>query len=106
LACLEGLRHLICLRRWPAILESDCLRAVQVLSFEEVESSPSWAIIHEARDLLKIFREITVSKVDRVINGVAHVLAQVGKSGGSDILCDPVPDCVRDLVFLYCRNTL
>jgi ribonuclease HI len=106
LACLEGLQHLITLRRWPAILESDCLRVVQALTSEEVESSPCWAVIHEARELLKIFRGITVLKVDRVSNGVAHVLAQVGKSGGSDILCNSVSDCVRDLVFLDCRNTL
>jgi hypothetical protein len=106
LACLEGIRHLINLQRWPAILESDCLRAVMSISSESVEQSPSWALILEARELLKIFRDIVVSKVDRVCNGVAHVLAQVGKSGVSAILCDSVPDCVRDLVFLDCKNTL
>jgi hypothetical protein len=78
----------------------------QVLSSEEVELSPTWAIILEARELLKIFREITVSKVDRVSNGVAHVSAQVVKSGVSTILCDSVPNYVCDLVFLNCRNTL
>jgi hypothetical protein len=28
LACLEGLKHLINLRQWPAMVESDCLRAI------------------------------------------------------------------------------
>jgi hypothetical protein len=37
LDCLEGLWHLIHLRRWPAILESDCLRAVQAISSEANE---------------------------------------------------------------------
>jgi hypothetical protein len=37
LACVEGFRHLIHLRRWPAILESDCLRAVQAISSEANE---------------------------------------------------------------------
>jgi hypothetical protein len=64
------------------------------LSSEEMEQSSSWALILEARELLKIFRDIAVAKVDRVNNGVAHVLAQVGKSGVSSILCDSIPDCV------------
>ena len=41
LACLDGLRHLINLRRWPATLESDCLRAVMALSSQDEEQSPS-----------------------------------------------------------------
>jgi hypothetical protein len=75
-------------------------------ALESMEQSPSWALILEARELLKIFRDIVVSKVDRVCNGIAHVLAQVGKSVVSAILCDSVPDCLRGLVFLDCKNIL
>jgi hypothetical protein len=51
LACLAGLKHLIGLRQWPAILESDCLRAIQALSLDSPESSSSWALILEGREL-------------------------------------------------------
>jgi hypothetical protein len=97
LACLESLRLLIKLWRWMAIFESDCLCAVHVLSSEEVEQSTRWALILEARELLRIFRDIIVSKVERVSNGAAHVLAQVGKSSVSSILFDLVPGCVQVL---------
>jgi hypothetical protein len=39
LACLEGLKHLINLRQWPAVIESDCLRAVQALTTNSPECS-------------------------------------------------------------------
>jgi hypothetical protein len=41
LACLEGLWHLIHLSRWPAILESDCLPAVQDISSEAISKLAS-----------------------------------------------------------------
>jgi ribonuclease HI len=105
-ACLEGLRHLINLRRWPATLESDCLHAVHAISSMDDEQSASWSVILEAREVLKIYRDISVVKVDRMSNGVAHVLAQLGKSGLSDMSRDSVPGCVRGLVTLDCKNTM
>jgi hypothetical protein len=81
LACLEGLRQLTLLQRWTAFLESDCLRPVHAISSNSEEQSASWALILEARELSKIYQDISVLKVDRVNNGVAHVLAQLGKSG-------------------------
>ncbi|KAM0892696.1 hypothetical protein ACQ4PT_025582 [Festuca glaucescens] len=62
------------------------------------EQSPSWAVILEARDILKVYREIVVSKVDRISNGIAHVLAQLGKAGLSGSLSNDAPDCVRELL--------
>jgi ribonuclease HI len=98
LACLAGLKHLIGLRQWPAILESDCLRAIQALSLDSPESSSSWALILEGRELLRIYQDIRVAKVDRVNNSVAHVLAQFSKAGFSGLLSFDAPDCVRELV--------
>jgi hypothetical protein len=37
-------------------------------------------------------------------NEGTRVLEQIAKSGVNDILCDPVPDCVRDLVTIDCNN--
>jgi ribonuclease HI len=98
LACLAGLKHLIDLRQWPAIVESDCFRAVQALSLDTPENSSSWALILEGCELLRIYRDLRVSKVDRANNSVAHVLAQLGKAGFSGSLSHDAPDCVRELV--------
>jgi hypothetical protein len=41
LACLEGLKHPIDLRQWPAMVESDCLRAVRAFSLDTPDNSCS-----------------------------------------------------------------
>ena len=99
-ALLAGLKHLIELGRWPAILESDCLRIVQTISSSMDDHSGGWALIAEARELLHVYQDISISKVDRVCNGVAHVLAQLGKSDFSGLLFDAAPPCVLELIAL------
>jgi hypothetical protein len=79
LACLEGLKHLINLRPWPAFLESDYLRDV---STEQDRSG--WILYRDAREFLKLHEDIVVQKVDCVSNGAAHAFAQLGKSGLMD----------------------
>jgi hypothetical protein len=98
LACLEGLKHLINLRQWPAVIESDCLRAVQAFTTNSPDCSRSWALILEGRELLCVYSEIGVSKAERACNSVAHVLAQLGKAGFSGSLSLDAPDCVKELV--------
>jgi hypothetical protein len=48
--------------------------------------------------LLKVFRDIVVSKVDRVSNGIAHVLAQLHKAGFNVSLSNDSPDYVREMI--------
>jgi hypothetical protein len=98
LACLEGLKHLINLRQWPAVIESDCLRAVQALTTNSPECSRSWALILEGRELLRVYSEIGIVKAERSCNSVTHVLAQLGKSGFSGSLSLEAPDCVKELI--------
>jgi hypothetical protein len=98
LACLEGLKHLINLRQWPAVIESDCLRAVQALTTNSPECSRSWALMLEGRELLRVYNEIGIVKAERSCNSVAHVLAQLGKSGFSGSLSLEAPDCVKELI--------
>jgi hypothetical protein len=105
-ACLEGLKCLISLKRWPAVLESDCLRAVQALCGRDTDLSRSWPLILEGRELLKIYRDISVTKVDRLCNSPAHVLAQLAKSGHSGSACNSSPECIRDLIASDCKNTM
>jgi ribonuclease HI len=106
LACLEGLKHLISLRRWPAILETDCMRAAAALSSNLPDQSNSWALISEGRELLRVYKELQISKANRVNNGVAHVLAQLGKSGCSGISWGPPPSCVSAMVDHDCKNIM
>jgi ribonuclease HI len=98
LACLQGLKHLIDLRQWPATVESDCLRAVQALSSSNPENSTSWALVLEGRELLSVYRELRISKVDRINNSIAHVLAQLGKAGISGSLSYDAPDCIKEMI--------
>ena len=106
LALLAGLKHLIDLGCGPATIESDCLRAVQTVTGNTDDRSGGWALFAEARDLLRIYQDISVRKVDRVSNGVAHVLAQLGKSGFSGLLRDAAPPCVLELITHDCNLTL
>jgi ribonuclease HI len=92
-AVIAGLKQFIDLRRWPATLESDCLRATRMLSNTDLDRSVSWCLYEEARELLKIFTHISDSKVGRDSNRVAHSLAQLGKTGDSGLLWGATPIC-------------
>ncbi|KAK1645100.1 hypothetical protein QYE76_062905 [Lolium multiflorum] len=106
LACLEGLRHLIDLRQWPARLETDCLRVVQGITGHDQNRSLSWTSYDEACELLKIYQDINVVKVDRASNAVAHGLAQLGKSGASGMLRASAPTGVLELIRQECEFLL
>jgi ribonuclease HI len=103
LECLEGLRHLIDLRQWPARLETDCFRVVHAISGHDQDRSLNWTYYDEARELLKIYKDIKVVKVDRASNAVAHGLAQLGKAGASGSLRHSAPTCVLELIMEECE---
>jgi ribonuclease HI len=90
-ACIAGIKHILSIGCGQAIVESDCLRAVQAISSSEQELSSGLVLYYEARDLLRVFGNISVCKVDRVSNGAAHVLAQLGKSGFDGLLRGAAP---------------
>jgi hypothetical protein len=48
--------------------------------------------------LLRVYNEIGIVKAERSCNSVAHVLAQLGKSGFSGSLSLEAPDCVKELI--------
>jgi hypothetical protein len=100
LAILSGIKHLLAFGGGPGVVESDCLKAVQTILGTGRDSSGGWAFFQEARDLLRVFNNISIIKIDRVCNGVAHVLAQLGKSGFNGVLCDAGPPCVEELLTL------
>ncbi|KAK1668586.1 hypothetical protein QYE76_056745 [Lolium multiflorum] len=102
-ACIAGIKHLISIGCDQAIVESDCLRAVQAISSSGQELSSGWALCNEARDLIRVFGSISICKVDRVSNGAAHVLAQLGKSGFDSLLRGEGPSCVSELIAQDCN---
>jgi ribonuclease HI len=102
-ACIAGIKHLISIGCDQAIVESDCLRAVQSISSSGQELSSGWALCNEARDLIRVFGSISICKIDRVSNGAAHVLAQLGKSGFDGLLRGEAPSCVSELIAQDCN---
>ncbi|KAK1696634.1 hypothetical protein QYE76_013331 [Lolium multiflorum] len=81
LACLEGLKSIQLLYYDRAVVESDCLSVVQALTSDDRNLSHCWSTVLDAKGLQRAFDHISVSKIDRVSNGVAHSIAQLGKSG-------------------------
>jgi hypothetical protein len=76
------------------LVESDRLRAVQAFSLETPDNSHSWALILEGHELLRVYRDLGVSKVERASNNVA----QLGKAGYSGSLSLDAPDRIKELV--------
>jgi ribonuclease HI len=102
-ACIAGIKRLLSIGCDQAIVESDCLRAVQSILSSGQELSSGWALYNEARDLLRVFGSISICKIDRVSNGAAHVLAQLGKSGFDGLLHGEAPPCVLELIAQDCN---
>ena len=73
---------------------------------EAVDRSPCWSLLKEGSDLLKVYRHIGIVKVDRVSNGAAHNLAQLGKSGSSGSLLGSAPTCVLAMISTDCINAV
>jgi hypothetical protein len=103
LACLDGIKQAIKLQCINVTVEIDCTRVVQIMNSVSYDRSPSWCVHLEVQELLKIYRHIKVTKVDRVSNGVAHVLAQLGKSGASGSLRGSHPECVSEVIANDCK---
>jgi ribonuclease HI len=110
LACLEGMKHLSNVPCDKGIVESDCLRVVHVLNDGWhvlndgcQDKSPCWCLYKEGHELLRIFRHICISKVDRVSNRVAHGLAHLGRQGEVGLLHGSCPTSLVDLVSEDCN---
>jgi ribonuclease HI len=104
LACLEGLNHLTQHFLGPAILETDCLHAVQMINDPGKDRSDIWCLYLQAKELLRVFQGFSVTKVGRLSNAVAHSLAQLGKSGASGLMWRSSPSCASALIDRDCMN--
>ena len=77
-----------------------------VLTSQVPDRSPCWTFIAEAKALIATMMNVKVCKIGRVSNGVAHGLAQLGKSGACGVLLGSVPSCVSALVERECMNAV
>jgi hypothetical protein len=68
------------------------------------ESPSYWALCQEGRELLQVYNNIKIAKVDRVSNVVAHVLAHLGISSFSGVLCDATLAYARELIVDDCKH--
>jgi hypothetical protein len=103
LACLQGLKSLIRLQAPYGILESDCLRTVKILQCEVKDTSSCWSLYAEGHELLNLYQSISICKVDRASNGLAHGLAQLGKKGDSGSARGSVPPPLAGLAEKDCN---
>jgi hypothetical protein len=71
---------------------------------ESVDRSSLWCIYREIQELLRFHPDIRIQKVDCECNKVAHVLAQLGKSGFNGSLRDSVPTCALELITNDCNS--
>jgi hypothetical protein len=69
---------------------------VKTIQEESKDRSQCWISYHEISELMKVYEGIEVCKIDRVSNGLAHTVAQLGKSGVSSVSYGEVPTCVAD----------
>jgi ribonuclease HI len=103
LACLQGLKSLIRLQAPYGILESDCLRTVKTLQCKVKDTSSCWSLYAEGQELLNLYQSISICKVDRASNGLAHGLAQLGKKGDSGSARGSVPPPLAGLAEKDCN---
>ncbi|KAK1601758.1 hypothetical protein QYE76_037725 [Lolium multiflorum] len=103
-ACLEGLKHLIDIQRFPSTVETDCQRVVQAAYSLVPDRSASWSIYSEIQDLLRTNPMLGLKKIDRSSNQVAHGLAQLGKRESSGVLSESVPIGLSALIANDCKN--
>jgi hypothetical protein len=106
IACLEGLKLAINLTYGDLPFDTDCNSLLKIFDPGSADRSPASIIAKEFHLLKPEDRSIKLVHVSRKVNGVAHNLAQMGRSelcGG--VLLDHVPACMSELVVQDCKNS-
>ncbi|RLN25696.1 hypothetical protein C2845_PM07G29720 [Panicum miliaceum] len=105
LACREGVSLAAEWSPLPAILESDCLSAVNVLRKPSDQRSSSTFVIQETTEVAKGLPSFQVHHIKREQNGVAHeLLAQLAiRLFHNAVWRNRCPACVEQLVTQDCN---
>jgi ribonuclease HI len=97
-AALMGLNLVASFSRKGVIIELDCATVMKALQSPRTNRSKLWASFQEADSLLSRLDDYRLVLMKREINKVADLLAKFGRSAGSCIWRDLLPDPVWNLV--------
>jgi hypothetical protein len=65
-------------------LEMDCQRVINVVMSPGLDRSPFWSTYLEIKDLLRLYPDLELRKVDRLSNRMPHGLTQLEKGEAKD----------------------
>jgi ribonuclease HI len=97
-AALMGLKLVAGFSQKGVIIELDCATVMKALQSPGTNRSKLWASFQEADSILSLLDDFRLVLVKRESNKVADLLAKIGRSAGSCIWHDILPDPVWDLV--------
>ncbi|CAN6252434.1 unnamed protein product [Urochloa humidicola] len=104
-ACLEGIQLVLEYVKKPTILESDCAAVVSSLLAPSVDRARCSHIIQETRACMELLPGISIKKIRRECNRVAHELAQLAKR---TIHCavwrSSAPVCIKKILSIDCNR--
>jgi ribonuclease HI len=106
LACLHGLKFVENFPQKHAILETDCALAIRAINEQSTDRSESWTIIREIVDRMEFLHRLSLEKISRNGNSVAHSLCQLGKRESNGCLRESAPSCVSALIAIDCNNVV
>ena len=78
---------------------------IDVLNSSVRDQSGHWSLFLEAKAIMQLLPEVKLSKISRVSNRVAHVLAQLGKHE-CGVSHGVLPSCVSEALLLDCNNAV
>ena len=106
LACREGISLAVEWTPRPAILETDCIAAANLLHRPSHQRSPSTFIVQEIAEAARSLPSFQVKHIKRKQNSVAHELAQLAnRLYHSAVWRNRCPVCVEHLVAQDCNPT-
>ncbi|XP_024164491.1 uncharacterized protein LOC112171562 [Rosa chinensis] len=107
LAIREGLNFLKTLRLQQAIIESDCLLAIQDLARTDVNLSELSNLVQDIQQTIQVMQGVQISFSPRSCNKVAHRLASLAfDDGHSEDWHARPPSCILDLITKDCNPIL
>ncbi|KAE8784550.1 hypothetical protein D1007_41848 [Hordeum vulgare] len=103
-AIKEGLQLAFIHASSPVVLQSDSAMALKMIATRNYDRSPYGVLVLEIKSLL-LNREVSLCKISREQNRVAHCLASFGRSGDNTACwLGRSPPCVTMLVAEDCKS--
>lgn len=104
-AVLGGVRELAKVFHGKLIIETDSSSVGQLLSKGCANQSPCFPLVADIRHNLKLFEKFDISVISRNRNRLAHELAAMSRTAGTQVLLARVPDNLAQLMYSECNPT-